>query len=222
MNRKLVNSFIAGGLSISLVFASAQCGKLNEFKSEDAAKFNKGFRNKAIAKINSIFDKEKHAYSLSQMLKFEDDTNKWIFGNDKVDFEIKSEISNVFILNSESLNEFKKKNIKEPKNIDKKKLAKLEKKAQDEHKKEVKAFDKEFSIVKLVILENIFKIFEQKFNEISKNEAKQKAHAKQIKKLDDAIKELKANLKGEGDKVSAYEKILTSENWGSLLTLIKA
>lgn len=122
MNRKLVNSFIAGGLSISLVFASAQCGKLNEFKSEDAAKFNKGFRNKAIAKINSIFDKEKHAYSLSQMLKFEDDTNKWIFGNDKVDFEIKSEISNVFILNSESLNEFKKKNIKEPKTLIRKNL----------------------------------------------------------------------------------------------------
>lgn len=62
------------------------------------------------------------------MFKFEDDINKWIFGNDKVDFEIKFEILNVFILNLEFLNEFKKKNIKEFKNIDKKKFVKLEKK----------------------------------------------------------------------------------------------
>lgn len=62
------------------------------------------------------------------MFKFEDGINKWIFGNDKVDFEIKFEILNVFILNLEFLNEFKKKNIKEFKNIDKKKFVKLEKK----------------------------------------------------------------------------------------------
>lgn len=62
------------------------------------------------------------------MFKFEDVINKWIFGNDKVDFEIKFEILNVFILNLEFLNEFKKKNIKEFKNIDKKKFVKLEKK----------------------------------------------------------------------------------------------
>ncbi|EIN15422.1 Hypothetical protein, predicted lipoprotein [Mycoplasmopsis agalactiae 14628] len=222
MNRKLINSFIAGGLSISLVFASAQCGKLKEFKSPEAEKFNKEFRYKAIAGIKNIFVEKKHAYSLSQALKFEDSTNKWIFGNDKTDFEIKSQISNVFILNSTAFNDFKKKNIKEPKNIDKKQLAKLEKKAQEAHKKEVKDFDKEFSKAKLVILENIFKIFEEKFNEISKNETKQKAHTKQIKKIDDAVKELKASLKGEGDKASAYEKILTSENWEALLKLIKA
>lgn len=62
------------------------------------------------------------------MFKFEDVINKWIFGNDKVDFEIKLEILNVFILNLEFLNEFKKKNIKEFKNIDKKKFVKLDKK----------------------------------------------------------------------------------------------
>lgn len=62
------------------------------------------------------------------MFKFEDVINKWIFGNDKVDFEIKFEILNVFILNLEFLNEFKKKNIKEFKIIDKKKFVKLEKK----------------------------------------------------------------------------------------------
>ncbi len=65
-----------------LVFASAQCGKLDKYKNEDAKNFNEQVRDKTLSQIKKIFDKD-HPESLKQALKLEDEINKWIFGNDK-------------------------------------------------------------------------------------------------------------------------------------------
>ncbi|AEI90223.1 hypothetical protein FCM49_01970 [Mycoplasma bovis] len=222
MNRKLLNSFIAGGLSVPLVFASAQCGKLDKYKNEDAKNFNEQVRDKTLSQIKKIFDKD-HPESLKQALKLEDEINKWIFGNDKVDFEIKKELLSVFSANDyKLLQDIKGSDPKAPSHEDTKNLKKDQQEALNKkYKKELASFVDKF---KLAVLSTEFDIFESKYKEVAQK--KQSSHKKYVEKLEKALKTFKESLnsekvKSEGEKVFAYGDFL-KENWPTLLKLVKS